>query len=118
MRQVRRERPPRRRGARRRAHPLAGDRRWTALAKAWLVDHPWCARCAKRHALHGGPLRRPAVHVDHVIPVRIAPELALERSNLQSLCRPCHSVKTGHEARGRCYDYARGVVHGVTDAGS
>jgi 5-methylcytosine-specific restriction endonuclease McrA len=32
--------------------------------------------------------------VDHIQPVRNAPELAFDLSNLQCLCRRCHSRKT------------------------
>ncbi|MGO4833921.1 HNH endonuclease [Rhizobiaceae sp. 2RAB30] len=34
------------------------------------------------------------LEVDHIKPVRHAPELAYELSNLQCLCKPCHSRKT------------------------
>ena len=34
------------------------------------------------------------IEVDHIKPVRDAPELAYELSNLQTLCTPCHSRKT------------------------
>ncbi len=37
------------------------------------------------------------LEVDHKIPVRDAPELAYELSNLQTLCLPCHSRKTKTE---------------------
>ena len=32
--------------------------------------------------------------VDHIIPLRLAPELVFEPSNLQRLCVPCHKAKT------------------------
>lgn len=41
--------------------------------------------------------RCPNVHeleVDHIKRVKDAPELAFELSNLQTLCKPCHSAKT------------------------
>ncbi|WP_321340951.1 HNH endonuclease [Breoghania sp.] len=34
------------------------------------------------------------LEVDHIKPVRTAPELAFELSNLQTLCVACHSRKT------------------------
>jgi len=37
------------------------------------------------------------LEVDHVLPVRSHPELRFELSNLQSLCRRCHSAKTARE---------------------
>jgi 5-methylcytosine-specific restriction protein A len=34
------------------------------------------------------------IEVDHIQPIKDAPELAYELTNLQSLCVPCHSKKT------------------------
>jgi 5-methylcytosine-specific restriction protein A len=34
------------------------------------------------------------LEVDHIKPVREAPDLAFELSNLQTLCKSCHSAKT------------------------
>ncbi|MET4254057.1 HNH endonuclease [Bradyrhizobium sp. LA6.7] len=34
------------------------------------------------------------LEVDHIKPVRTNPELAFELSNLQTLCKSCHSAKT------------------------
>ena len=37
-------------------------------------------------------------HVDHIIPRRVRPDLALDTSNLQVLCVTCHnSAKQKHE---------------------
>lgn len=37
--------------------------------------------------------------VDHIIPRRIRPDLALDMTNLQTLCRPCHDrIKKKHES--------------------
>lgn len=36
----------------------------------------------------------PAKDVDHRVPLNISPERRLDLDNLQSLCRPCHRVKT------------------------
>jgi 5-methylcytosine-specific restriction endonuclease McrA len=36
----------------------------------------------------------PATEVDHIVDIVDAPHLRLEHSNLQSLCKPCHSAKT------------------------
>jgi 5-methylcytosine-specific restriction endonuclease McrA len=64
------------------------DRRWPALRQAALRrDDYRCRSCGARGRLE----------VDHVRPVRDAPELAFELDNLQSLCGPCHSRKTRGE---------------------
>ncbi len=35
--------------------------------------------------------------VDHIVPVRVAPERRLDPTNLQSLCWPHHNSKTQKE---------------------
>ncbi len=63
-------------------------------ARAWhLAEHPLCVVC---EAEDRGPVE--AKVVDHIIPRKEAPELALSAENLQSLCLSCHSRKT---ARGQ-----------------
>jgi 5-methylcytosine-specific restriction endonuclease McrA len=69
------------------AHVLR-DRRWPALRQAALRrDDYRCRSCAARGRLE----------VDHVRPVRDAPELAFDLDNLQCLCGPCHARKTRGE---------------------
>jgi 5-methylcytosine-specific restriction endonuclease McrA len=43
-----------------------------------------CVKCSARGLLE----------VDHIKRVKDAPDLAFELSNLQTLCKPCHSAKT------------------------
>lgn len=38
-----------------------------------------------------------ASEVDHIKPLKTHPELAMDRSNLQALCRNCHEKKTARE---------------------
>jgi 5-methylcytosine-specific restriction protein A len=61
---------------------------WRKLRLAVLAEDPLCAECLK------GGLTVGATDVDHIIDLANAPELALVRANLQSLCHPCHSKKT------------------------
>ena len=76
---------------------------WIPLRKAFLSKHPLCARC---YVTNG--ITKAAEVVDHVIPVRVKPELELDEGNLQSLCLKCHSKKTGQETNRRVgYDYYR-----------
>lgn len=59
--------------------------RWRALRLEALRRDGWaCVQCGARGRLE----------VDHVQPVRDAPELAFELSNLQALCPGCHGRKT------------------------
>jgi hypothetical protein len=52
--------------------PLRGyDWPWRRLRKRHLAQYPWCVRCGAR-----------GVDVDHVVPVRIAPDRRLDPTNL------------------------------------
>jgi 5-methylcytosine-specific restriction protein A len=57
---------------------------WRLLRALVLAEEPVCRACAE--AL--------ATDVDHIVPRRRRPELALARANLQALCKACHSRKT------------------------
>jgi 5-methylcytosine-specific restriction protein A len=61
--------------------------RWRKLRALKLRHEPLCRLCPPDY-------RRPAVEVDHILPIRDRPDLAWVWSNLQSLCRECHSRKT------------------------
>lgn len=61
------------------------DARWPALRlAAKRRDGFKCVTCGSRLRLE----------VDHVEPVRDAPERAFDLGNLQTLCGPCHARKT------------------------
>lgn len=63
-------------------------KRWQVLRLKIMERDEWrCVKC--------GDFRR--LEVDHIEPVRTHPELSFEASNLQTLCRVCHSEKTRHE---------------------
>jgi 5-methylcytosine-specific restriction endonuclease McrA len=77
--------------------PRIYDRRvWRdRVAPGVLAEEPLCRMCAAAGVV------TPATVVDHVIPVRVRPELAFERSNLQALCKGHHdSAKRQQEHRG------------------
>lgn len=61
-------------------HERGYDNDWQQLRAAHLIRQPYCARCGAT-----------ATTVDHVIPIRKAPERRLDPTNLQSLCTACHS---------------------------
>jgi len=67
---------------------ITRSRQWKALRLIALRrDGFLCVEC-----------RAPGrLEVDHIKPVRTAPELAFELSNLQSLCARCHGAKTARE---------------------
>jgi 5-methylcytosine-specific restriction endonuclease McrA len=62
---------------------------WQKIAAAQLRREPNCQGCTER----------PATLVDHIKPISQG-GAKRERTNLQSLCRPCHAEKTGCERAG------------------
>lgn len=66
------------------------DRRWMRLRRWFLARHPLCAHCLKRG------FTTPATEVDHIKPLREG-GARLDQSNLQALCKSCHSRKTARE---------------------
>ncbi len=72
--------------------PFYSSARWRALRRAVLIRDGWqCVQCGREGRLSA------ANEVDHVLPRDAQPELEWEMQNLQSLCKPCHSAKTGGE---------------------
>ena len=71
-------------------HGLNG-RRWARLRWAVLKRDAWtCQLCGKAGAYR--------LEIDHIQPLHVAPALAWDMSNLQTLCAfPCHSRKTAAE---------------------
>ncbi len=68
--------------------------RWERERKAFLAAHPACADCAELG------IARAAELVDHVIPVRLRPDLAFDARNWRALCWSCHSRKTARQDSG------------------
>ena len=67
------------------------DRRWQRLRLLHLRAHPLCAEC-----LRSGLVTQ-ANEVDHILPKRLGGDDS--DTNLQSLCKPCHSRKTMREIK-------------------
>jgi len=77
---------------RRHSAKVTRSRRWKALRLVALRrDGFRCVRCNASGRLE----------VDHIVPVRDAPERSFDLANLQSLCTSCHTKKTrlecGHD---------------------
>lgn len=71
---------------RRYSRPVLKTKRWQVLRQEVLERDNWqCVKCGTR---------RGRLEVDHVRPVRNAPDRAFDKRNLQSLCGPCHTKKT------------------------
>lgn len=64
------------------------DRHWQRLRLSHLAQHPLCVACAERGVV------MQASEVDHITPHCGDRELLMDRDNLQSMCKPCHSRKT------------------------
>lgn len=67
------------------------SRAWYRLRARHLKRHPDCAWCPAK-----GPK---GMTVDHIEPRYRRPDLALEPSNLQTLCGPCHGRAKQHHER-------------------
>ena len=60
------------------------DQRWRELSERYRAEVPLCEECCKKG------MATPAEEVHHIVPVCDAPWLRLVRSNLMSVCVPCH----------------------------
>jgi 5-methylcytosine-specific restriction enzyme A len=60
---------------------------WRDLRDAFVAANPYCESCYPQHLVA-------AEDVDHILPRRTHPEMALDWNNLQSLCKTCHLEKT------------------------
>ena len=66
---------------------LYNNSAWRKRRDAQLRHNPLCTTCMKSSLVVA------ANEVDHIIPVRLGGSFT-DSSNLQSLCKPCHSRKT------------------------
>lgn len=67
------------------------DNNWLRLSRLCLAEEPYCRYCAKL-----GRVKLASVS-DHIIPIRIRPDLRLVRENIQSLCKLCHDSTKARE---------------------
>lgn len=68
--------------------------RWQRLRNRFIAQHPYCEECMKQGKI------TLATDVDHIVPHRGDPALLYDETNLQSLCKACHSRKTAREDGG------------------
>jgi 5-methylcytosine-specific restriction protein A len=73
--------------------------RWRLLRMSHLVRQPMCCDPFGEHEREGRDQR--ATDVDHVVGRLERPDLEMVESNLQSLCKRCHSRKTRGEQLAR-----------------
>jgi 5-methylcytosine-specific restriction protein A len=79
--------------AKREAARLYASVRWQEMRLAQLRLEPLCRRCASYNRVVA------ATVVDHVERHGLDLNLFYDRTNLQSLCKPCHDLKTNTEDR-------------------
>lgn len=64
-------------------------------------DNALCAECKRRG------VTRAAKEIDHIIPVKDAPDDFWNEAGWQGLCRSCHLAKTAREARNESPERAK-----------
>jgi len=83
---------------------------WKRLRLAKLMDEPLCEHC------RAAGIYEPAMEVDHDKPINKGGEPFPPLYGLTSLCRPCHSRKTGIEDRAGGRRTFKRVVRGYDPA--
>lgn len=64
------------------------SREWRAMRLVVLSINPYCESCLK------SGVKTIATEVDHIIDIKDEPTCCLDITNLQGLCKSCHSTKT------------------------
>lgn len=73
------------------ASRLYGTAAWHRIRLAQLAEEPLCRHCAAENRVTA------ATVVDHVQPHWNDKQVFYDRTNLQSLCKRCHDIKTAGE---------------------
>ena len=87
------------------ADPFYHSGPWLDVREVVLErDHHICQVCLR--AFRAGKMRRPrqANTVHHIIPRKERPDLALDPSNLESICAICHNREHPEKGRSRGAD--------------
>ena len=73
---------------------------WTdRLRPAQLLREPYCRECARQYPPSDPRHRTPATVVDHIVPHCGEWDVFIDSTNLQSLCKRHHDIKTAQEQR-------------------
>jgi 5-methylcytosine-specific restriction protein A len=80
------------------------SKQWRQFRQIQLSKYPICARCQSLGKI------TPATDVDHIIPHKMNVDKWMG-NRFQSLCKSCHSIKTGLEQRGQIHDYVIGKIY-------
>lgn len=76
------------------SHQRGYDARWRKARLMFLRENPLCVECQRQGKLTA------ATVVDHIVAHKGNKELFWDRSNWQSLCLSCNSVKAAREEGG------------------
>lgn len=76
-------------------------------ALALARDGGMCQDCMDRFRAGYGYRPRRAEMVHHIIPIEERPDLALELSNLRSLCNACHGAEHPEKGQKHGKDYGK-----------
>ena len=73
---------------------------WTdRLRPTQLLREPYCRECARQYPPSDPRHRTPATVVDHIVPHCGDWDVFIDSTNLQSLCKRHHDIKTAQEQR-------------------
>ena len=70
------------------------NRQWSKVRARFLKEHPLCVKCFSDGLITAANI------VDHIKPHKGDTNLFWDESNYQSLCKPCHDMKTAKEDGG------------------
>lgn len=65
------------------------DHAWRKIRNRYIAKHPLCKHCEEQGRF------TPAAEVDHIVPLEHGG--THDETNLQALCKPCHSRKTARD---------------------
>jgi len=69
-----------------RSDSFYGTAAWKNARQSFRLEHPLCCECERMGLI------RPMNVVDHIIPLKLRPDLALDPANLRSLCSRHHAL--------------------------
>jgi len=95
----------------------ARGRAWRTLRARVLAEESACAICGRELDMSLPRAHPRAPQVDHIIPVSVAPELVMVRSNCRAVCRACNLRRGTGRRLSDFRQTARGPVFGPLSRG-
>jgi 5-methylcytosine-specific restriction protein A len=80
------------------------NHQWRKFRNLWMRDNPLCVQC-----MADGFICE-AKELDHIVPVKDAPERMYDTTNVQSLCVRCHAIKRQQEGK-LAQNHTRRAMH-------